>query len=757
VIRRQLEDEQPKRFNHRIGLYGLGGVGKTQIAIEYCFRYGFEYNCVFWISAMTESSLFFGFSDIATAIGLSEVAQNMPAGVIARAVLRWFGANRNWLLVIDNLDDISIVDGYLPDSVGHNGAGHVLITTRNPNIQDIPAEGIEIPTMTNEEAATFLLCRVASVLDDKHEVEIVAKKIAAELGYLPLALEQAAGYILHSGNISKFLDTFLLPRNRKYLFARGGNHMYPGSLAATFRLSINAVQRTNPNSIRLLQLLAFLNPDEVLVDFLKAGTSGLEPKLKDIIDNESDFSSCLHVLETFSLIRVQASGAKIRMHRLIQAFIIDELDARADAMILQIIRLGNAAFPDWKNGMNRETCRKYHLQVMACLGKVDFGYRSGNDAIIEWQLLAERVVTYLLNAGFYLDSRALSDSLVQVRVVLLGKKHPDTLRSMYGLAEAYQWGGRLRDAAVLHEEILTNRKEVLGPVHPESLKSMYGLSEAYFSLGRVKEARSLQEETLELMTQVLGEKHPDTLMTTNGLAATYQALGQADQAAKLYESTLEIMSRVLGQEHPDTLMTMQGVAEVYQALGRVSEAVNLFEKTLGIMVRVLGQEHPDTLIIMNGVAGGYQKLGQGAESVSLFEKTLQIMLKVLGQEHPDTLIAMNGLAGAYQSVGKVTAAASLYENILEISNQTFGEEHPETLNIMNGLAAAFQALGKETEAAKFHEILVERRTKVLGLEHPDTMKSVGDLASAYSRLGQTEAVAELIMQQLQIRTQRQSS
>ena len=204
-IRQKMHDDQLKGYKHRIALYGLGGVGKTQISLEYCFLYKDDYDYLFWLSAVDQQRLLLSFREIADI--LTEHYDRKFDGTaeeIARAVLRWLESKNKWLLIFDNLDDIRIADGYLPHT---HLSGHVLITTRNKNCDGIPAEGVEINLLNAKDSVSLLLHRSGLENDQRKEVKVEAQKIVDILGYLPLAIEQAASFI-RSTNIFEYLETY---------------------------------------------------------------------------------------------------------------------------------------------------------------------------------------------------------------------------------------------------------------------------------------------------------------------------------------------------------------------------------------------------------------------------------------------------------------------------------------------------------------------------------------------------------------------
>ena len=416
TTRQRIQDEQVRGYKHRIALYGLGGVGKTQMALEYCFRYKSNYDYIFWMSAVDETRLLSSFAKVATLGGDICITSDQTPEDIAQAVLRWLRSKIKWLMIFDNLDDICIIKGYLPLT---HSSGHVLITTRNKNCDGIPAEGVEITPMASSESVSLLLIRSSLEHDAREEVKVEAGKVVDELGHLPLAIEQAAAYIRSSQNIFEYLSTYR--QNRKSLLTDKpkGNYLYEESVATTWKMSFYRLKTINPNSIKLIELLAFLNPDEILMEFLKAGYMGVGPELKSILSDDFFLRQSIRDLECYSLVRVWDGGRKITIHRLVQSVIRDDLDMESESFLhAQVIQLGLFAFPNTVEGTNRQTCRAYRSQVIAILTNVENhqdAFNNLNESAWTWQMLAGKLAFYLFHDGYFSDALKFNIDCLEIQ------------------------------------------------------------------------------------------------------------------------------------------------------------------------------------------------------------------------------------------------------------------------------------------------------------------------------------------------------
>ena len=280
---------------------------------------------------------------------------------VAKAVLGWLAGQEGWLLILDNVDDITVVNGYLPDI---NKGGHTLITSRDSNATGIPAQGLEVGLLSEEESADLILLR-ADLAADNDKFRTEALKIVAELGFLALAIEQAAAYIReYLKDIFKFMEVYAKYRTEILKQRPSGNWEYPREVATTWLLSFKQVKDRNIDAAQLLQLFAFLNPDGILIEFLEAGKEGLPDSLNNLIGDPFAFSKALGELERFSLIRRAEYGQIISIHRLVQSVIKDALteDGRRDATDM-VVKFFLAALPYFEPD-KRQLCRLFQDQIV---------------------------------------------------------------------------------------------------------------------------------------------------------------------------------------------------------------------------------------------------------------------------------------------------------------------------------------------------------------------------------------------------------
>jgi tetratricopeptide (TPR) repeat protein len=305
--------------------------------------------------------------------------------------------------------------------------------------------------------------------------------------------------------------------------------------------------------------------------------------------------------------------------------------------------------------------------------------------------------------------------------------------------------GLYPEAAKQLERALDLRRRALGPQHPDTLRSMNSLAQAYIVLGKTAQAEALESQTLQIMRRVLGPENPDTLNSMFYLAVIYIVQGKSAQAEALHNQTLEIRRRVLGPEHPDTLDSMSALAADYSVEGKYAQAEALGNQILEIERRVLGPEHPDTLASMHNLAYTYRCQGNYAQAETLGSQVLEIRRRVMGPEHENTLAIMDNLAEIYGDEGKYTEAEALLNQTLAIERRVLASEVLVSSTLLR-FAFIYQREGEYDLAQNRAEQALAGFRHSLGAENPDTntMASEADLALAYvsqGRFAQSEPLA----------------
>jgi tetratricopeptide (TPR) repeat protein len=668
-----------KQQPSKVALIGLGGVGKTQIALELAYRIRDRYpECsIFWVPATNSESLQQAYLEIGRQLQIPGLEQEQAdVKKLVQGYLNQESAGR-WLLIFDNADNIDMwisnagtKDGSpdLIDSLPQSNQGSLVFTTRSRKVavKLTQQNVIEVSEM-DEELATQMLSK--SLIDQ----DILEKRqgivnLLKQLTFLPLAIVQAAAYINENGiSLSDYLS-LLVDQEENVVDLLSEDFEVDGRyrdgknpVATTWLISFEQIRQRDPLAAEYLAFMSCVDPRDIPQSLLPPAQS--RKKEMDSIGT----------LSAYSFVSRRSANNSLDVHRLVHLATRNWL--RTEGSLAKwtaraVARL-DEVFPD-DDHKNRSVWRVYLPHVQYVLESSPIG-----DSV-KTCLLLEKFGRCLYSDGRYNEAERSFSRVMETRTRVLGQEHPDTLTSIANLASTFWNQGRWKEAEELNMQVVETMKRVLGQEHPSTLTSMANLASTYRNQGRWKEAEELEMQVVETRKRVLGQEHPDTLTSMANLASTYRNQGRWKEAEELQAQELKICSRVLGQEHPSTLTSMANLALMFWNQGRLKEAEELNMQVVEMRKRVLGQEHPDTLTSIANLASTFSNQGRWKEAEELEMQVMETMKRVLGQEHPDTLTSMNNLAWTWKSQGRDREALGLIATCCKLSTEKLGADHPRT-------------------------------------------------------------------------------
>jgi tetratricopeptide (TPR) repeat protein len=708
-----------------LALNGLPGIGKTQIAQAYVYypHASRIYQKMLWLNASSRALLSKDVSIYATLFSLSEEKDEKLLFITFK---QWLQEEQGWLLVLDSLEDIDLIDLVIPSY----SKGHVLLTTRKQATGRY-AFPITVTSMDTDAGALFLLRR-AKILWHQDSLEQAppatvskARAIAQALNEFPLALEQAGAYIEETGcSLTTYLSLYQEQRTR--IFSEQGqladdDHQ---SVIGTFDLVFQQVAQTSAASLDLLHLLAFLHPDAIFDELFTNGAPVLPGTLRTLVADSQKLLQTFAVLLNFSLISWSAERTLLQMHRIVQDVLIDTLTMRQQRRWAQLaVRLVNHVFPEvsfdtWSD------CQRYlpHAQQCAILiTKYQLSLKEG-------ALLLERLGSFCSQSASYEDAERYLLQALHLYERYWSTNTLDRTQALNSLGLLYHQQARYKEAEACHQLALEMRERVQGPDDPKTTESLHNLAMIYGDMGKYQKAEYLYLRVLSLEERTEGSDRTDVADTLNELGLTYTQQGRFAEAKTAYQRAFTIFEHSRNINHPDLTYPLDGLGVLAEQQGDYQQAERLYQQAFAICKRAFGEKHPETAHSINKLAGIAVLQNDYDRAEILYQQALGIYEQKLGPRHPDVALVLNdwGLLATKQR--HYQKAREFYERALSIYELVLGPEHPDVASVLNNLGLLSYEMGNKERAKKLLQRSLAIREKTFDPTHPSIAESLRNLA-----------------------------
>ncbi|MEV0781562.1 FxSxx-COOH system tetratricopeptide repeat protein [Streptomyces sp. NPDC050423] len=739
-----------------VTLHGMSGVGKTQLAAEYVYRFGSEYDVVWWVPAERRALYRQKLAELAPELGLSTGAEYGERLRAVRDSLRRGDPHSHWLLVLDGADEPEQIWDLVP-----TGPGHVLITSRNPEWSEHNSNLVEVPIYDRDESVAFILRRAPRLTRTE------AGRLAEALEDLPLLLDQTAGWLNDSDmSVEEYIELL-----------GGGIDQDVVKLSADFPLAfqtawsilLNKLRDTVPESVDLLRLCSFFAPGSIPVRLLKEMPPGeLPEQLSGLMNDPLLWNKAIGQLRQYSVVRLESheavidessSGESIYLHRMVHQIVRKDMPEHARQEFRDVVRRALAAADPgrptdtrlwpryaeitphlkWADVL-RSTDPAVQALVLNCLrymylsGEYRAGIKLGSRAMTAWgELMGEihprvwdlsyNYANLLRAVGDYAGTEAIERAAVDHLRTERGTHDLEHLRAASGLAADLRGLGRYDEACEMSSWVLSAYRELLGDQDSLTLSAQNNLAASLRLLGRYEEALDLNRRTLESRRQLLRQRHSWTLYSEINYATDLRLLGRYSEAESLQTQSVRVHRLVMGNENPQTLRAEHNLALCYYRSGQRGQAAELFTRVLERGERVLGESDPLTTMFAASQSCFAREHADIDQARAISEKVMEDYADMLGEQHPYVAGTRGNHALILRNVGERDHAHHLAEETLVAMGRAVGENHPWTLGCAINAAALRNLVGDPESAAALTESVTTRATETLGRTHPLTLSA----------------------------------
>ena len=712
-------------------IHGMGGVGKTQLAIEYAYRHQSEYDIVWWIPAERPGQIGQSLVELAQRLGLVTTSEANIAGPAVREALREGRPYSRWLLIFDNADSPERVRDYFPTG----GSGTILVTSRNRR-WSVVGPSLEVDVFTREESKELLR---RSGRDDLGDAD--ADRLADALGDLPLALEQAAAWRAETGMpVSEYLRLFEHKRSELLEVSPPPDYQLP--VAAAWNVSLDHLETRSLTALRLLQLCSYFAPDPISRSiFSGLGGSRIDPELDRALNDPMRLARAIREINRYSLARIDHRTNSIEMHRLVQAVLINRMSPEEQKRMRDGAHtLLAAADP---KGPNRSANWLRYAEL--------YGHVIASDAIESEQPwvreLVMNVAKYLWYWGDHRVAREFAEQAWQTWRRLYGDEDQQTLLMGWWLGFLYLMVGRLDDAS----GVVSVLKDVYARTAPANQEDTREDALVALNLeaavrrhqGDFAAGAELDEMAYERARRAFGDDDPTTLVTAHNLGVSLRLVGDFRPALELDRQTHAMKIRLFGRDHQQALATEASIAVDVREAGDYVGARSLQEAVVDGFRATFGTGNPATLRSVLQLSEACRKEGDHATALELAREVFDRFTRRYGDTHPDSLTAALAQSVALRHTGELEAARVGGERASERFRRVFQPDHPHVLAADVDLAVTLRLLGRLEEAREYDEAALTSLTRRLGESHPIVLACAINLASDLSALGQVEQARQL--------------
>ncbi|MEV6702862.1 FxSxx-COOH system tetratricopeptide repeat protein [Streptomyces sp. NPDC051453] len=708
-------------------LQGMGGVGKSQLAVEYVYRHLNEYQIVWWIPAEQPQQIRQFLVQLANRLGLNvgsgEANTAVPAVIEALRVGEPF---KNWLLIFDNAEDPESVREFFPT----NGPGRILVTSRNAQWAS-SARPLEVDVFTREESRSLLQMRAPN-LDNA-----TADRLAETLGDLPLGIEQAAVWLAETGMpADEYLRMFEQQANE--LMVSDPPVDYPLSVAAAWNVSLDRLRKNHPAALQLLQMCAFFAPEPISRRLLTGVRDApVPPELSAALSDPIRLGRAIREINRYALARINHNTNTIQLHRLVQRVLINQmaepLKSQMRAGAHRLLARDDAGEPNKSHRWQQYGDLLPHVLNSRAVESTDPWVRQ----------LVLNEVQYLYYWGDHQGSLDLARETYATWRAADGDNAEHVLAAAKLFTDALRILGRYSEAYELDQRTLAGMTEVLGPEHESTIDITSMLAWDLRLRGDFQAALELDKHAFETCERLFGPNDPSTLLSAHRHALNLRFIGHFRAALALDRMTHSRKVAELGENAPSTLGTMASVTFDLQEGGEYLAARDQARDVEERFRNTVGDTHPNTISALRVLSVAERRAGQHALALELSGRALVMFRTRYGDLYPQTVNALASHAIDVRHSGDLTRALELGQQGYEGYEALLGPQHPHSVAGRVNHAICLRLAGRTEEARASNVDSREKLIELIGEDHPNTLSCTTNLAADLFELGEMQASVEL--------------
>jgi tetratricopeptide (TPR) repeat protein len=717
-------------------LFGMSGVGKTQIAAEYIYRFQATYDVVWWVPADQRGTLRQRLAELASALGIvtgPEYGERIRA---VRDALRRGHPYSRWLLVLDSADEPDVIADLLP-----SGTGHVLITSQNREWTEYNTARIEIPVYARQESVAFIRRR-APRLD-----ETSANQLAEALEDLPLLLDQTAGWLNDSTmSVEEYVE--LLESESDVEVGLRVAADFPMTFQTAWSILLNRLRETVPESVDLLRLCVFFAPGAIPVGLLRdASLQDWPEKLNNLMNDPLRWNAAVKKLVQYSVVQTETHGATgyessvgtelLHMHRMVHQTVRDgmgELDREEFSRVVQgVLASADPGGPDNPANWPRYAEIAPHLKSANVL-------ESDDPAI---QRLVQHCVRYMYKSGEYQAGLTLSERALEAWRPSLGETDSRVYDVVLNRGNLLRETGDYREAARIERSAFENLRAERGPRDLDTLRAASGLAATLGYLAEYDEALELRQTVFEGRRDLFGERDLDTLTAQHNLGVSLQFEGRYKEASDTYRYARDGLRGGIGARSHLTLYTETHHAKLLRLLGRYVEAFSIQDPSAQGLRSILGPDRLYTLRAEHNLAMCYYRMGDRHRGRAALAEVLERAERVFGEFHEMAMMAATVYACVEREDGVLDRAREISERVMRAYTSDLGTRHPYTVGARSNHGLVLRAAGDREQSQHLLETALTEMTAAVGSDHPWTLGTALNVTASRSLAGDAEAAAEL--------------